>query len=79
VVLAVVAGTVCGLAGARLAMPSVPLFASPPLVSTLDLATSWKAVMAAAATAALVLTACVLLIGRALARRASLERVRESL
>ena len=40
VVLAVVAGSACGLIGAHLAMPSVPLFARPPAVSTLDLATS---------------------------------------
>ena len=79
VVLAVVAGSACGLIGAHLAMPSVPLFARPPAVSTLDLATSWGAVVGAAVVAVLVLTGCVLLIGRALARRASLERVRESL
>ena len=79
VLLAVVAGSACGLVGAHLAMPSVPLFAAEPTVSTLDLATSWGAAAAAALTAAVLLTACVLLIGRALARRASLERVRESM
>ena len=79
VLLAVVAGSACGLVGAHLAMPSVPLFASEPTVSTLDLATSWGAAAAAALTAAVLLTACVVLIGRALARRASLELVRESL
>jgi hypothetical protein len=79
VLLAVVAGSVCGVVGAHLAMPSVPLFASDPAVSTLDLATSWGAAAAAALTAGFLLTACVLLIGRALARRATLERVRESM
>ena len=79
VLLAVVAGGACGLVGARLAMPSVPLFAAAPAVSTLDLTTSWGAAAMAAFVAAALLTACVLLIGRALARRATLERVRESM
>ena len=60
-------------------MPSVPLFAAAPAVSTLDLTTSWGAAAMAAFVAAALLTACVLLIGRALARRATLERVRESM
>jgi hypothetical protein len=79
VVLAVLAGTACGLVGAHFAMPSVPLFASPPLVSTLDLSTNWAAALAAGLVTALLLGGCVLMIGVAMARRSSLERVRESL
>lgn len=79
VVLAVLAGATCGLVGAHFAMPSVPLFASPPLVSTLDLSTNWVAVLASALVAGLLLGGCVLLVGVAMARRSSLERVRESL
>ena len=55
VLLAVAAGGACGLVGAHLAMPSVPLFAADPAVSTLDLTTSWGAAAAAALTAAALL------------------------
>jgi hypothetical protein len=79
VVLGVVAGTACGLYGAFLALPIVPLFASAPEVSTLDLGTAWGGVAAAAAAAAVVLGLGAALIGRALARRSDARRLRETL
>ena len=55
VLLGVVAGTLSGLAGAHLALPIVPLFASAPEVSTLDLGTAWGVVAGAALGVAAVL------------------------
>ncbi|MFC4784805.1 FtsX-like permease family protein [Nocardioides sp. MAHUQ-72] len=78
VVLGVVAGTVSGLYGAHLALPIVPLFASAPEVSTLDLATAWGVVAAAALGALVVLGLGAVLIGRALARRSDVRRLRET-
>ncbi|MGI9156077.1 MAG: hypothetical protein ACR2FG_05500, partial [Marmoricola sp.] len=77
--LAVVAGAVCGLVGAHFALPTVPLFATAPEVSTLDLSTAWAAVGIASAIAAVVLAAVAWLTGQAIARRSVLQRVRESL
>ena len=77
--LAVVAGVVCGTVGADFALPTVPLFATAPAVSTLDLSTAWPAVGAGFAGAAVVLGLAGWLIGSAVARRAALERVREAL
>jgi len=79
VLVGVVAGGLAGLFGAQLAMPIVPLFASAPEVSTLDLATAWWAVGAAIVASLLVLGAGSVLIGRALASRAELRRLRETL
>ena len=79
VVVGVVAGTAAGLAGAHLAMPIVPLFATDPAVSTLDLGTAWLAVVVAAVAAAVVLVGGSVVTGRVLASRAALERLRETL
>lgn len=49
--LAVVLGAICGVAGAHLTLPTVPLFASAPDVSTLDLSTAWPAAGVAALVA----------------------------
>lgn len=77
VALAVLVGAVCGLLGAHFAMPTVPLFASAPAVSTLDLGTAWTATLAAAALALLVLSAVGWAAAWSLAGRADLARVRE--
>jgi len=79
VAVGMVAGTAAGLYGAHLALPTVPLFAGEPLVSTLDLGTAWTAVAVAATGAALVLGLGSALIGRALARRSDVRRLRETL
>ena len=77
VALAVAVGTVCGVYGAHLAMPSVPLFSTPPAVSVLDLATDWPAVLAAAAGAFVLLVGVGALCARLLSARSHLLRVRE--
>ncbi|WP_395659850.1 FtsX-like permease family protein [Nocardioides sp.] len=77
VVIGVVAGTAAGLYGAHLALPIVPLFAEAPEVPTLDLATAWGPVVLAAVAAFVVLGLGGLLVGRVLARRSDLQRLRE--
>lgn len=79
VLVGVVAGTLSGLLGARLAMPLVPLFADAPEVSTLDLDTAYGAVLVAVVASLVVLCLGSLAIGRALARRAQLQRLRETM
>lgn len=79
IVLAAVVGAVCGVVGAHFALPMVPLFALPPAVSTLDLATAWPAALAAGVGALVVLTLVGWLCGRWVAGRSRLARVRESL
>lgn len=77
IAVAVVAGTLTGLGGADLALSIVPLFATAPQVSTLDLSTSWFAVALAAVTALVVLALAGALIGRSVALRSRLPRLRE--
>ena len=72
------AGAVAGVVGANLAMPLVPLFAVEPEVSVEDLSIAWWAVGAATLAALLVVGLGSVLIGRALARRAELQRLRET-
>lgn len=79
VLVGVAAGGISGLFGAQLAMPIVPLFATAPQVSTLDLDTAWWAVLVAIALSLAVLGAGSVLIGRALAARAELRRLRETM
>ncbi|GAA4365798.1 FtsX-like permease family protein [Nocardioides caricicola] len=79
VVVGVVAGAVAGLVGAHLALPIVPLFAEAPEVSTLDLGTAWVGVVVATVGALVVLGLGSVLIGRALARRSDIRRLRETL
>ncbi|MBA2952463.1 FtsX-like permease family protein [Nocardioides sp. MAH-18] len=79
VLVGVVAGTVSGLLGARLAMPLVPLFATAPEVSTLDLDTAFGAVLVAVGVSLVVLGLGSVVIGRALAGRARLQRLRETM
>lgn len=79
VLVGVVAGTLSGLLGARLAMPIVPLFATAPEVSTLDLDTAYVAVLVAVGVSLVVLCLGSLAIGRALAGRAQLPRLRETM
>ena len=75
----VAAGAVVGLVGAHVALPIVPLFATAPEVSTLDLQTPWSVVLSAALTALVVLTLTGLWVGAAMSRQARLQRLRESL
>jgi putative ABC transport system permease protein len=79
VLVGIAAGGVSGLFGAQLAMSIVPLFATAPDVSTLDLDTAWLAVLVAIVLSLAVLGAGSVLIGRALASRAELRRLRETM
>jgi hypothetical protein len=79
VLVGVAAGGLSGLFGAQLAMPIVPLFATAPEVSTLDLDTAWWAVLVAVVLSLAVLGLGSVAIGRALASRAQLRRLRETM
>jgi hypothetical protein len=79
VLLAVLVGAGCGLLGAVLALPTVPLFAEPRDASTLDLSAPWTNVLAVLVAALLVLGLVAWLCGRTVAARARLSRVREVL
>ena len=59
-------------------MPDIPFFPTRPDVPVVDPATSWPAVLGVAAACLVVLPAAAALAGRAVARRAHLERVRET-
>lgn len=78
-IVAALAGATCGVVGAHLALPDIPIFAVAPKVSTLDLSTAWLAVLVAAAASVLALTLVGGLVARAAGRRANLLRLRESL
>jgi hypothetical protein len=78
VLLAVLAGAGCGLAGAAVALPTVPLFADGRPSAGLDLSAPWPAVLAVLAAALVALGAVSWLAGRAVAAAGDrLGRVRE--
>jgi hypothetical protein len=79
VLLAVLVGAGCGLLGAVLALPAVPLFAQPRDASTLELSAPWGSVLTVLVVALLVLGLVAWLCGRTVAARARLSRVREVL
>jgi putative ABC transport system permease protein len=78
VVVAVAAGVVCGVAGARYSLPSIPLFATPPVFDTLDTSTDWPATAAAAAVALAAPLGAAWLGTRWLVGRTRLRRLRET-
>ena len=78
IVLAIAAGVAAGLVGAALAMPDVSFFPAQPETPVVDPTTSWPAVLSVAATCLVVLPAAAALAGRAVAGRAHLERVKET-
>jgi len=78
ILLAIAAGVGAGLLGSWLAMPDVAFFPTPPETPVIDPATSWPAVLYVAAACVVVLPAAAALAGRAVAHRAHLERVRET-
>jgi predicted lysophospholipase L1 biosynthesis ABC-type transport system permease subunit len=77
--LAIVAGAACGVVGAHFSLPTVPLLPITPEVSTTDLSTAWLAVGTATAVAAVALAVIGWLVGRTIAQRATLQRIRETL
>ena len=78
ILLAIAAGSAAGVVGAALAMPDVSFFPAPPETPVVDPATSWPTVLYAVAACSAVLLAAAALTGWAVARRAHLERVRET-
>jgi putative ABC transport system permease protein len=79
VLLAVLAGAGCGLAGAALALPTVPLFAQAQPVDLLDLSAPWPTVLVALVVALAGLGVVAWLCGRTIVARARPVRVREAL
>ena len=79
VVAGVVLGTLCGVAGAVLAMPLLPLFDRPAAVPVPDLTPAWLAIGATALGALLLVGGMALLAARGVVARAVPERLRESL
>ena len=78
ILLAVAAGVGAGVVGAALAMPDVSFVPTRPEVPVIDTAISWPAVGYVAAACFVLLPVAAALAGRAIARRAHLERVRET-
>jgi hypothetical protein len=78
ILLAIVIGVAAGTLSAVLAMPDVSFFPTRPEVPVVDPATSWRAVLYVAAACLAVLPAAAALAGIAVARRAHLERVTET-
>lgn len=77
--LAVLAGVGCGLVGAQVSLPTVPILASTPEGFTPDLDPAWVAIGATAGAALALLVVVAWATGRAIARRAALARVRETI
>ncbi len=78
IVLAVAAGAVAGVVGARLATPDVSFFPTPPEVPVVDTTIAWPLVLLVAATCMLVLPAAAALAGLAVAHRAHPDLVTET-
>ncbi|MFJ9392836.1 FtsX-like permease family protein [Nocardioides sp. NPDC101246] len=78
VLVGVAAGAGCGVYGAVLTLPDIPLFAVPPLVDATDLSIPWPAVAVAGLGCLVVLGVAAVVLGRAVAARARLDRLRET-
>jgi hypothetical protein len=78
VLLAGLAGAGCGLVGAHFAMPTVPLFSTPPPVSTVDLGFAWAPLGPTCAALLAVLAVVAWACGRDVERRAGFAGLREA-
>lgn len=76
--LAGVVGALCGVAGAVLAMPLIPLFDTPAPVPAPDLTPSWLVMLLAWLAAMLVLVVVASVLALRAARRGDSERLREA-
>ncbi len=79
VVVAGVAGILCGLLASRLALPMVPLFTRPSATFLADLRPAWSAVGGAAALVLGLLGVVAIVVGTRLVSRAIPARLRERL
>jgi ABC-type antimicrobial peptide transport system permease subunit len=77
VLLGSLAGVACGIAAAVAALPGVRQFTDLPEIDTTDFATPWAVVLLGGALGALLLTGLAVVASRWVARRASLNRIRE--
>ena len=81
VALAALLGSVCGVIGAQIALPLIPLFADTLETSPipLDLHTNWSVALLLWLIGTVVLTTTTLLLGTGVNRRAGYHRIREEL
>jgi hypothetical protein len=81
VALAALLGSACGIVGAHVALPMIPLFAptSQPSPIPLDLATNWYVALALTLVSTAIMAATTLLLGTGVNRRAGYTRIREEL
>jgi ABC-type antimicrobial peptide transport system permease subunit len=78
IVISALLGAGIGLWAAPAAVGLVPLFTSPPPTFPVDLTTAWWPAVAAGVVGLAVLTVVGVVTSRRVARRASLERLRET-
>ncbi len=78
IVVSALLGAAVGLWAAPAAVGMVPLFTTPPPTFPVDLHTAWLPALVAGAVGVVVLTIVGLVTSRRIARRASLERLRET-
>ncbi len=81
VALAALLGTACGLIGAQIALPMIPLFTDTGQASPipLDLGTNWTVALVLWLIGTAVLTTTTVLLGSGVNRRAGYSRIREEL
>lgn len=81
VALAALLGSACGVVGAHVALPMIPLFAptAQPSPVPLDLATNWSVALLLALISTALIVATTLLLGTGVNRRAGYTRIREEL
>jgi hypothetical protein len=79
VALAVLLGTICGLVGAHVALPLIPLFASGDSPIPLDLSTNWPVAIGLWLGGTAILAVATLFLGSGVNRRSSYSRIREEL
>ncbi|WBQ03107.1 FtsX-like permease family protein [Kribbella sp. CA-293567] len=81
VALAALLGSACGVLGAYVALPMIPLFAptSQPSPIPLDLAVNWPVALTLTLASTAIMAATTLLLGTGVNRRAGYARIREEL
>ncbi|WP_405057366.1 ABC transporter permease [Kribbella sp. NBC_01505] len=79
VALAVLLGSACGVIGAQIALPLIPLFADTGGPYPLELSTNWPVALGLWVGGTIVLAVVTLLLGSGVNRRASYSRIREEL
>jgi hypothetical protein len=78
IVVSALLGAAVGLWAAPAAIGMVPLFTTPPPTFPVDLHTAWLPALVSGAVGVVALTVVGLVTSRGVARRASLQRLRET-